>query len=144
MEYAAVAPLFDRLIDEDLDAPFDVQQKRFLSFNELEASIMKDLSNLLNTRVSLAWQNNVAKIVAPYAYGVNTKISISPDNVADIRELELNIDKAIRDFEPRLIDAHSHVTGIGEPAGTLSITIDAVIAYKNHHSLLSFPIVVSL
>ena len=144
MEYAAVAPLFDRLIDDDLDESLDVKQKRFLSFDELQESIMENLSNLLNTRVSLSWQTNVSKVVAPYAYGVSTKISISPDNVADIRELECNIDKAIRDFEPRLIDAHSHVIGIGEPAGTLSITIDAVVAYKNHHSLLSFPIVITL
>lgn len=144
MDYAAVAPVFDRLMDEDIDTPFDSQPKQFLSFEELQMSIMRDLSDLLNTRAALSWQTCVEKIAAPYAYGVNIKIPASPEEVSDLQELEMNIDRAIRDFEPRLIDAHSHVVAVGDPAGKLSITIDAIVAYKNHHSPLSFPIVISI
>lgn len=144
MEYAAIAPVFDRLIDEDIDTPLDIRPKQFLSIEELQMSIIRDLSNLLNTRATLSWHMCIEKIATPYAYGVEIKIPTSPENVFEIQELEANIDKAIRDFEPRLIDAHSHVTGIGDPAGTLEIFIDAIIAYKNHHSPLSFPIVISI
>lgn len=144
MEYAAIAPVFDRLIDEDIDTPLDIRPKQFLSLEELQMSIIRDLSNLLNTRATLSWHMCIEKIATPYAYGVKMKIPTSPENVFEIQELEANIDKAIRDFEPRLIDAHSHVIGIGDPAGTLEISIDAIIAYKNHHSPLSFPIVISI
>lgn len=144
MDYAAVAPIFDRLIDEDIDTPFDSQPKQFLSFEELQMSIIHDLSDLLNTRAALSWQMCVEKIAAPFAYGVNMKVPTSPESVSEIQELELNINRAIRDFEPRLIDAHAHVVAVGDPAGKLLITIDAIVAYKNHHSPLSFPIAISI
>lgn len=144
MEYAAVAPLFDRLVDDDLDVPFDSQPKQYLSFEELQESIIHDLSNLLNTRATLSWRQYVEKIIAPYSYGVNVKVPTSPDNVMEIQELESNINRAIRDFEPRLTDAHAHVIGIEDPAGTLSVMIDAIVVYKEHHAILSFPIVISV
>ena len=142
MKYAAVAPLFDRLVDEDLDVTDDPKPVHFLSLEELQESIIHDLSDLLNTRLTSSWQRYVEKVVVPYSYGTNIKIPTSPDNAYEIQELEETINQAIRDFEPRLIDAHAKIVGIHDPAGTLSIVIDAIVVYKERHAALSFPMVI--
>lgn len=141
IEYAADMPLFDRLREEYLDSS-DGQTKSYLSFKELEQSIIRDITNLLNTRIAIPWSNRISKITNPYLYGINIPVVISPDDVAAVQDLEMSINHAIHDFEPRLLDARAHVEGVGQFPGSLNVTIDAVVKYKNRRAPLSFPVVI--
>ncbi|MCR5224695.1 MAG: type VI secretion system baseplate subunit TssE [Alphaproteobacteria bacterium] len=144
MENVVTAPLFERLVDENTDVPFEKNPKRYLPLSELQEVILKDLSNLLNTRVAIFWQNYVSKITVPYAYGVNATCTVSAENVFEIQELESRIDKVIQQFEPRLINARTHVVGTGTDPSTLFINIDAEIIFEGHKTPLTFPVVVDM
>ncbi|MDR3179954.1 MAG: type VI secretion system baseplate subunit TssE [Holosporaceae bacterium] len=142
MTNAAITPLFEKLIDEDTDVPFEKKPKRFSSPEELQASILADLSRLLNTRVAIFWQDYVEKNSAiPFAYGINMTGALSADNVFDLQELESRIDAVIARFEPRLINAKCSILSIGSDHASLCINVDATVIIENRRTLLSFPMV---
>lgn len=140
---ATTAPLFERLTDEELDVPFEKTPKRFTSLSEKQSLILKDLSLLLNTRVAILWQNYLSRLPVPYSYGVNVTCTVSAENIFEIQQLEKRIDDAIRRFEPRLINAKSHVIGTGTDPSTLFINIEAEIMIHGHQTPLTFPVVVN-
>jgi type VI secretion system lysozyme-like protein len=144
MTNAAMASLFEKLIDENLDEPFEKNPKRFLTFNELQNSILNDLSRLLNTKVSNIWKNSAAKVTIPYSYGINITAPTSAESIFEIQALESRIDAVIRQFEPRLIDAKSHFVGIGKDPSSIFVNIDAMILRENRRTPLSFPVVVDI
>ncbi|MDR3151551.1 MAG: type VI secretion system baseplate subunit TssE [Holosporaceae bacterium] len=144
-EATAITPLFERLVDEDTEIPFEKTPKRFSSKAEFQESIMKDLSRLLNTRVSTFWKDYGDKSSAtlPFAYGVNvTDCSISAESVFELQELQKRIDNVIALFEPRILNAKSTVTNISNDHTSLCITINASIMLENQRTFLSFPIIV--
>lgn len=142
MEDVTTTPLFERLTDEELDILFENNPKRFSSLSEKQSLILKDLSVLLNTRVALLWQNYVSKVPIPYAYGVNVTCTVSAENIFEIQQLEKRIDDVIKRFEPRLINAKSHVMGTGTDPSTLFVNIEAEVMIRGHKTPLTFPVVV--
>jgi type VI secretion system lysozyme-like protein len=144
MKNAATVSLFERLIDEDPDESFEKHPKKFLNFRELQESLARDLSRLLNTRVSQFWKDNFGKTTVPYSYGVNITAPASAENVFEIHGLESNIDDAIRRFEPRLINAKSHVIGTYRDPSRVFIDIEATINIENRKTQLSFPIAIDI
>ncbi|MDR2781031.1 MAG: type VI secretion system baseplate subunit TssE [Holosporaceae bacterium] len=142
MEGAAIIPLFERLIDDNQDELFEKNTKRISTFREFQESILRDLSRLLNTRVSVSWKNYPSKITIPYSYGVNVTAPMSVENVFEIRELESRIDDVIRKFEPRLINAKSQVVGVGSGPSGVFVNIEAIVNIENRKTPLSFPIVI--
>jgi type VI secretion system lysozyme-like protein len=141
MTNVAITPLFEKLIDEDIEEQFEKNPKRFSTFDQFQESIAEDLSRLLNSRVSITWKNNPIK--TPYAYGVNVVAPGSAENVFEIQELQSRIDGAIKQFEPRLINARSTVTGAGSVPGSVFANIDAEVNLENRKAPLSFPIVIT-
>lgn len=137
-------PLFEKLIDENTEESFEKTTKTLSSFEELQASIMEDLSRLLNTRLIAFWQDYAAKNQqTPFLYGVDIDAAMSTQNTSDMQVLEQHIETAVRNFEPRLINPQVHVQGTGNDPGTLFITIDAYLMMENRRVPLSFPIILN-
>lgn len=137
-------PLFEKLIDEDPEIPFEKNPKHFSSLVELQSSIIEDLSRLLNTRIAIFWKNYSYKNLSiPFTYGINITGDISSENSFAMQELEAAIEKVIAQFEPRLIDAKAHVQGIGSDPSFLFINIDAIVITENRRIPLSFPVVLN-
>jgi len=96
--------LLDRLTD---DAPSDLQEsadKRVLSLNQLKASVLRDLTWLLNTTSLLdadATLNTPAS-TSVINYGLPPLAGNSASNI-DVRALERLIHQAIATFEPRIL-----------------------------------------
>ncbi|GHU12419.1 hypothetical protein FACS189449_06030 [Alphaproteobacteria bacterium] len=145
MSNAATAPLFDRLIDEDMDVPFEKTPKMFSSLEEIQTSIMTDLSRLLNTRVAIFWKNYSDKnALLPFSYGVSVTGVLSADSVFELQELESRIEAVIAKFEPRLLSAKCSIQSIGSDHASLFVNIDAAMIFENRRRLLSFPIVIDV
>jgi type VI secretion system protein ImpF len=140
MANVAITSLFDKLIDENPEESFEKNPKRFFTIGELQDSILKDLTYLLNTRVSPFWKQNRL----PFSYGVNITAPMSVENVFEIQELESRIDEVIGQFEPRLINAKSTVVNMGNDPSAIFVTIDAMIHSENHRTPLSFPLVIEI
>lgn len=134
--------LFDKLIDEDPELPFEKEIKHLYTIEELAQSIKEDLSKLLNTRVPTLWNIYSSKVPTPYSYGINIFEAISSDNIFDLSDLEEQIEKIIKLFEPRLISPHVHINNLGPSPSTLLIIIDANIMIKKQRVKLSFPLVI--
>ncbi|MDR1362363.1 MAG: type VI secretion system baseplate subunit TssE [Holosporaceae bacterium] len=145
MEKAAtIKPLFERLVDEDTEVPFEKMPRRFSSTAEIQESIRQDLSRLLNTRVSVFWKEYCDKNRSPlpFAYGVNvTDCSMSAESVFELQELEKRIDNIIALFEPRILNAKSSIVRPGDDHTSLYINIDATVMIENRRTFLSFPVV---
>ena len=144
MENVVTAPLFERLTDDNTEVAFEKNPKRYVKIAEQQELILKDLSRLLNTRVALFWQHYMSKMTVPYAYGVNATCTISAENIFEIQELEKRIDNVIKQFEPRLINAKTHVVSTGTDPSTLFMNIDAEIVIEGHKTPLTFPVVVDM
>jgi predicted component of type VI protein secretion system len=61
MPKLSITPLFEKLLDEDTEIPFEKVPKAFMTFEELQKSIMDDVSRLLNTRISVFWKDYAQK-----------------------------------------------------------------------------------
>jgi type VI secretion system lysozyme-like protein len=138
-------PLFEKLIDEDVDIPFEKSPKKFFSFKELQHSIREDLSRLLNSRVSPCWRSYCNdNIVTPFSYGINLTGSTFVESVFEVQELETNINNVVKQFEPRLMDAKSRfVNGSADPA-TAFVMIDASMLVEGRVVQLSFPVTLDI
>lgn len=142
MPNLVVTPLFEKLVDEDIEIAFEKQPKRFSSLAELQSSIIEDLSRLLNTRIAIFWKNCADKSLStPFSYGINITSDISTENVFAMQELETRLEKVIAQFEPRLINAKAHIQGTGNDPSFLLINIDAMVILENRRIPLSFPVV---
>ncbi|MDR2723652.1 MAG: type VI secretion system baseplate subunit TssE [Holosporaceae bacterium] len=138
----AAISLFEKLIDENSEELFENKNQRLLTFNQVQNSILKDLSYLLNTRVSLFWKDYGNKI--PYSYGVNVTAPSSAENVFEIQELESKIDNVIKQFEPRLINAKSQLINSGNDPSSICVNIEASVILENREIPLSFPLVIDI
>ena len=144
MPKLSITPLFEKLLDEDTEIPFEKVPKSFMSFEDLQKSIMEDVSRLLNTRISVFWKDYAQKNqMSPFSYGVDITAAISPNNVVEIRELEVHIENALKAFEPRLIEPKVYVQGVGNDPSSLFINIDAYIEMNNRRIPASFPVILN-
>ncbi|MDR0753336.1 MAG: type VI secretion system baseplate subunit TssE [Holosporaceae bacterium] len=139
MTNTAATTLFEKLIDENPEESYEKKIMEFSTVNHMHDSILKDLSYLLNTRVSSFWKRIGNKI--PYSYGVNITAPSSAENVFEIQELESNINDAIGQFEPRLINAKSQVINFGNDPSCIFVNIEAQVIFENRKIPLSFPII---
>ncbi|MBR1734157.1 MAG: type VI secretion system baseplate subunit TssE [Alphaproteobacteria bacterium] len=145
MQNVFVMPLFEKLTDENTEIPFEKAPKTLLSLEELQNSIIEDVTRLLNTRISAFWRNFEQKnqMNTPFSYGVDISAALSTENTTEMRELEARIEKALKTFEPRLIDPKVYVKAIGNNPGSLFINIDASIIMENRRISMSFPVILS-
>ena len=144
MPKLSITPLFEKLLDEDTEIPFEKVPNAFMTFEELQKSIMDDVSRLLNTRISVFWKDYAQKNqMTPFSYGVDITAAISTENVVEMRELEVRIENALKTFEPRLIEPKVYVQGVGNDPSSLFINIDALVEMENRRVPLSFPVVLN-
>ncbi len=141
MKKVSVLPLFDRLVDENPDASSEVEARRFISFDELKESITKDLTLLLNTKISPFWVEYSKTMKIPFSYGINSTAPSSAETVFEIQDLENRIKQVISNFEPRLKNVQVQILTMGVTPGKADVQIDADVAAGNLRVPLSFSIV---
>lgn len=145
MSNISLAPLFEKLLDEDTEIVFENTPKSLLTFKELQRSLIDDISRLLNTRLSFFWKDHVnSNHVSPFTYGVDITAAISTEDVVQMRELEIRIENALQRFESRLIEPKVSVQQIPDNLNMLFVNIDGHVMIENRRALVSFPISVNM
>lgn len=144
MKNAGTLPIFDRLVDENIEESFEKVEKKYVSSDELKESIKKDLSLLLNTRVSPFWYSYAQGASMPYLYGANITAPNFAETVFEIQTLENRIKQVIERFEPRLKNIQVHFVSLGANPGSAFIQIDADVLINKQRTPLTFPIVVDI
>jgi len=95
----APVPLFDRLTVPPADG---AQSGSLLTAEQLQMSIARELSRLLNTRSPVAMADFANCTGTTLDYGVPDVGFLSPQSRADLNVLESAIQQSIEFFEPRL------------------------------------------
>lgn len=103
-EAGIVFSLVDRLIDHEPEAHRDTPLSSWDEEREFRASLCRDLSSLLNTRraeqdFDPAYEEATNSLLS---FGINDFTSYNLKNAVEQERVRLSIERAIRQFEPRL------------------------------------------
>jgi type VI secretion system protein ImpF len=98
--------IIDRLVDYEPDNPREAPKSRSQSLKELKQSVRRDVEWLLNTRISHdnvpEGLEEVCKSLA--VYGLPDFVGMSSRDTEERKNLEKNIETALRIFEPRFMN----------------------------------------
>lgn len=133
----APVPLFDRLTNpRDGEPP-----PRGLDPAGLRESLCRELANLFNTRSGLPVARYLAEELTVTEYGIPDLSAFSPANPGDHRRLEAVVARAVRAFEPRLIEVRVTVAEeSGRQPRALWLSIAAVLDSGARREPIEFPV----
>ena len=123
-------PLLDRLIDDAPDQTRDPTLSAAESMSILRQSVRRDLEALLNARRCWkSWPSELKELgVSPISYGVPDFAAGAFNDTGRREELRLEIEEAIRVFEPRFLSVRVVlVENTDKLESTLRLRIDAVL-----------------
>jgi type VI secretion system protein ImpF len=105
------ASILDKLIDNEPGDSSESVYSRMSNFRDIEASVIRDIENLLNTRRTIhmppATLHEVAKSL--YTYGLRDFTAENPSSSVVVQKLRREIAQTITFFEPRLKNVVVHI-----------------------------------
>ena len=103
--------LFDRLTDENPKASVDAPRNEWEQLAAFKKGVARDLANLLNTRIDEGdfpeAYDHVRRSVAAYGVHDYTRSPVEQD------EIRRSIERAVKNFEPRLARVKVQVLEVG-------------------------------
>ncbi len=124
------ASILDKLIDHEPDVVAEPIASRMMNLRDIEASVVRDIENLLNTRRTVfippVALNNVNKSL--HMYGLRDFTAENPNSPHVVQKLRREISQSLALFEPRIKNVVVHIENKGSSrdlyfriAGTLAI-----------------------
>lgn len=129
-------PLFERLADDNSNE----MSQRILSVEELEESVRREVSRLLNTRCSRPAHEIEQKERSVLDYGIPDYYAMTTENHADQEKLGEIVASAIMAFEPRLQNVTVTVERYHRSERRLWVRLDACIVVESVVKPVSFPV----
>lgn len=117
-------PLFDRL--SSLEGAVG-NRNQLLTPEQLEASIGRELSRLMNTRSRLSPTEFAASTGTTIDYGIPDISALSPKSHTDLELLQSTIGQAVRYYEPRLKDVTVKAFPADNPGAAASLVIGGTV-----------------
>lgn len=123
------ASILDRLIDYEPGVSHEPVQRRFLSFEQGKASVIRDLENLLNTKSQILSVPPAYREVnnSLFVYGLRDFTSQNPKSPAVRQQLRQDLEKTILLFEPRLKDVDVRVEASAENERNVRFRISCLL-----------------
>jgi len=120
----ALVPLFDRMSSADEGLKAD----QMLTPDQLESSIARDLSRLLNTRSRLLCAEFLTQTGTTIDYGMPDMSALSSKSQSDLGLLQSVVGHAIGCFEPRLKQVEVKAFASSQFAGGVVLLISGVVS----------------
>ena len=120
----ALVPLFDRMSSADGGLKAD----QMLTPDELESSIARDLSRLLNTRSRLSCAEFLTQTGTTIDYGMPDISALSSKSQSDLGLLQSVVGHSIACFEPRLKQVEVKAFASSQFAGGVVLIISGVVS----------------
>ena len=142
----APAPFFDRLIDNDLSNEWEDGQMSFLDYDGLLASVIREVSHILNTRRSARQafydevEDDAVYFGLPALFGFNDFQSFDALSTVDRRNIIMLCEKSIARFEPRLNDVSIAVGSYDAQKQFLEISVSGTLRLENRLEHVHFPV----
>ncbi len=109
------ASILDKLIDNEPLNSSESVASRMVNLRDIEASVIRDIENLLNTRQTIhmppATLNEVNKSL--YMYGLRDFTAENPSSSLVVQKLRREISQTLELFEPRLKAVAVHIETSG-------------------------------
>ncbi|MGB0670799.1 MAG: type VI secretion system baseplate subunit TssE [Rhodospirillales bacterium] len=137
----ASVPLFDRLIDDRPGVVSEPRPFRTLTRAELRDSVMREVSRLVNTRLSVSEldiEGTEERTVL--TYGIPDFGSVGTLSGIDSYQLANIIARSIERFEPRLTDVTVIIERLSTEENRLAARIDGMLRVGNVVEPVSFPV----
>jgi type VI secretion system protein ImpF len=124
------APLLDRLMDAEPERAQDRALSPAETVTQLRLAVHRDVEALLNAR--RPWRSAPERLAAlrlsPFGYGMPDFTAGAFNDRQQREVLRVEIEEAIRRFEPRLAQIQVHLADDGNMLGaTLKLRIDALL-----------------
>ena len=140
MQTRVPAPLFDRLVDLDPQAPAEPRPLRTLDPRGLRESVRRELERMLNTRSSLPVdQLDQRAELTVLEYGIPDLSAFSAGSEEDLVRLAGVVARAVAAFEPRLRRVRVAVDRLQDGLRALWLRIDADLVVGEVAEPISFP-----
>jgi type VI secretion system lysozyme-like protein len=138
----ASVPLWNRFVESEVSELGKTESRsQFLTAPQLIDSVIQEISNLLDTRVSMRWDRYEAILTqTPMAlpYGIpdfNTQILVSGSQLWKVKK---TLETVVRHFEPRLNLLQISVHSFNLATQNLPITIIGSVWIRPYQQKLSF------
>lgn len=139
----ALAPLFERLVDDQPLVSTEARPFRTVNPNGLRASIRNELQRLLNTRCSQEHEVMGNRSPTVLDYGVPDFTHLSPTNPHDRKFMQRTLGKAIANYEPRLRNVSVRIVRYDGPRQMCEARIDGLMIVGNITEAVSFPTIIN-
>lgn len=145
----ALAPLFDRLVDFDTSATHEIQPLQALTRRELQESISRELTLLLNTRPTskrLAEdepQESMSDYRLPIFFGLADFSWFEGSNDFSLNQVVRRLEEVIRRFEPRLKNPRIKTRQVDKSILGMHVEIMGEIDIEDAPEHFNFPITIN-
>ena len=142
----AKTPFFDRLIDLDPTTDIDDHSVSFLNQDAVKASVMREVSYILNTRRGARQafydeiEDDAIYFGLPSLFGFADFQSFDALNNYDKRKIISLCEKSITLFEPRLTDVSVSISGYDSHNQVLHISVSGMIRLQHELERVQFPV----
>jgi type VI secretion system lysozyme-like protein len=146
-QIGAKPPLFDRLIDQNLEEKIDSSYKSVLNTQELIDSIQIEVSRILNTRLTAKNKDydeltqDPLNFGLPFLFGFPDFQSFDGTNTVQWKRIAFICQQAISKFEPRLSDVKVKVNSFNKLTQALEIYITGHIILEKLRETVHFPVI---
>ncbi len=140
------ALLFDRLIDNDPEESLENPVYRFNDKQDVIDSIVKSVSQILNTRATVKrdeynnLNNSTLNFGLPTMFGLVDFNSFDGMNRTESVRITNLCERAISVFETRLNNIKVEIVSFNKQKQSLSLIINAKLTLETFHSEVSFPV----
>ena len=142
----AATPFFDRLMDTNPESEWDDAYESFLDYDGLLASVIREVSYILNTRRGARQafydevEDDAIYFGLPALFGFNDFQSFDALSTVDRRKIMLVCEKSITLFEPRLKEVSVAVGAYDAQKQSLEISVSGLLQLEHRLERVQFPI----
>lgn len=142
-------PLFDRLRDENPEVKSEHPIFKRYNRQELLNSVQKEVSQLLNTRCKVPYEDykkldpGDLEYGFPELYGLPDQSYTNPQSPEGADQLADMIAHAIEIFEPRLKNVSVEIQTFNEGGQSLSVAVSGDLVVEDVREPISFPVAIN-
>lgn len=135
-----LAPLFDRLSDEDPGVSSEPVPRRFLDLDGLADSVQREIHTLLNTRCGWGEDEIDYDQRGVPDFGLVDLSHLYTGSLTDRQKIARHVARTIAAYEPRLVKVAVTVEAIQKETGTLQLQISGGLRFGDGVEPISFPV----
>ncbi|MHA1558648.1 MAG: type VI secretion system baseplate subunit TssE [Alphaproteobacteria bacterium] len=143
-------PLFDLLADNEPDLEYENPSSLYMRKEELIVSVIKEISNILNTRLPAKkddyknLQKDPLNFGLPHFFGFRDLSSLNAARTSDWINIERMCEQVISIFEPRVFNVFAKIEEFDNKKQILKMTINATIRLNKINEQIRFPVVLEV